>query len=148
MRDVLTLLLVVLAVGLFAGLWSYFLWLTLRASTAPPALDPLVVGVATTLAGILGAAFAIALGIDTSEDPEEGVRGPIDAASVLTGESWAEYVTSASILVYFLVSVAVLVVWLFRRTLAPEPVKNLALIFVGYAISVLTIALNVQDKVS
>jgi hypothetical protein len=145
MRDVLTLALVLLGVGLFAVLWGYFLWDTLRASSKP-VLDAGLVGVANGLAGILGAAFAVVLGVDRTEDRDETFNGPVDAASVLTTRAWAEYVTSASIIVYFVVGIAVLVVWLFRRQFAPEPVKNLALIFVGYATSVLAIALNVPDK--
>jgi heme A synthase len=149
MRDWLTLALIALGVALFAGLWVNFLWATWRAPAGTtPTLNSNAVAVANVFGGILGTAFAVALGINQGEDKNEDVHGSNDAAGVLTTADWSKYLVSLSIIVFFIVGIAALAVWLARIDRAPEAVKNFAMVFVGYAASVLAIALNVPSNVA
>lgn len=150
MRDWLTLPLIALAILLFAGLWAKFLLATWRtpAGTPPPTLDSNAVAVANLFGGILGTAFAIALGINRGEDKTDGVRSVTDAAGVLTTADWSKNLASLSIIVFFLVGIAAVVVWLARMDRAPEAVKNFAMVFIGYAASVLAVALNVPSNLA
>lgn len=74
--------------------------------------------------------------------------GPFDVADVLTTEWWSENISAVCVVLYLLVGVAVLLTYLFRSDRSPELIKNIAVIFVGYVLSILAIALNVQDKLA
>lgn len=148
MRDVITLALIVAGVLFWAGAWSKFMYETWRAPKGtPPDLNSNLVGVVNVFGGILGTAFAVALGINQAQN-QDNVHGANDAANVLTTEDWSRYSVAGAIAVFFIVGVAAFVTWLFRMDRAPEAVKNFALVFVGYAASVLAVALNVPTNVA
>lgn len=149
MDEVLRVVLELIGLALYIGLWGFFVIRTLIApQNQPPSFNPVLVGFANGLAGLFGAAFAIALGIDSTEDPNESLRGPFDVADVLTTEWWSENISAVCVVLYLLVGVAVLLTYLFRSDRSPELIKNIAVIFVGYVLSILAIALNVQDKLA
>ena len=149
MRDWLTLALIAFGVAIFAGLWAKFLWATWRAPAGTaPALNSDAVAVANLFGGILGTAFAVALGINQGEDKNEDVHGVNDVAGVLTTAEWSKYFVSLSIIVFLVVGMAAVVVWLARMDRTPDAVKNFAMVFLGYAASVLAIALNVPSNVA
>src|ERR1044071_6192522 len=101
MRDVLTFALIALAVSLFAGLWGKFLWATWRAPAGtPPTLNPNAVAIANLFGGILGTAFAVALGINQGEDKNANVYGVNGVAGVLTTADWSKKLVSLSIIVF------------------------------------------------
>lgn len=141
MRSLIVFLVIVVCIAGFVGLWASFVRRTWRAE-APVTLDSVLVGVANTLTGLLGTAFAVALGIDKTQDDQETVHGPFDVGDIFSSHDWVESAASAAILAYFFVGVAVLGTWLVKRTVAPEPVKNFATLFTGYLIAVLTVALS------
>jgi hypothetical protein len=118
---------VVLAVIVgFVGFYLYFdVQVFQAANGTPPVLGEVLVGVAALLAGALGSAFAVALGVT----PKTEKVWPLPPLKTILGFGlWA----------YVLVGLVTVVVYLFNPNETPGAVGGLALTIVGYFIAVLT----------
>ena len=152
----------------FAGLYAYFIAEIATASQGtPPILDTAMVSAAAALAGVLGSAFALYIGVPTAEsEVNEALQKDLQAAK---GKNWrsgfrwlaairrilslepggtnrASVPLTFGIWTYALVASAVAVAYLLNRSETPEAIKALAIAFGGYVISFLTAAYGVATR--
>jgi hypothetical protein len=139
---------------LFAGIYAYFIDEILGAPAGhPPVFDSSIVAVAAALAGVLGSAFALAIGVPTAKSQvNEGLREHLQKAAEgqasrtaaytrralspqPTSQSAASWPMTAGIWVYGLVGGATFLTYLISTNETPAPVKALAIAFGGYAVA-------------
>lgn len=158
--DVLRGLLLYGAVLAFAGLYVYFI---VRISAAkpgkPPSLDATMVDAAAVLAGILGSAFALEIGVPPDEHstntrlaatlqrlragqrPPWAARASASIRTVLTFDppstqspSWPK---TFGIWAYAIVASAVTITYVVNQSETPGTIKTLAIAFAGYVLALL-----------
>jgi hypothetical protein len=153
----------------FTALYGYFIAkIGAAADGNPPQLDSTMVGAAAALAGVLGSAFAVYIGVPTAADTvNEGLEDQLNST---TGKHWykdrerflvhvrrifslepggkdvASWPLTAGIWTYALVASAVAVAYLLNRAETPEEIKALAIAFGGYVIALVTAAYGVGTK--
>jgi hypothetical protein len=123
----------------FVAVYSDFIWDIWRArvdDSTPPRFNDGLVTLAGALAGVLGSAFAIALGIakpavDEATGRLAGVRNRFGGLSVaITFGIWA----------YAIVGAAAAVTAVVNLDETPDPIKALSSVFVGYILAVASTA--------
>jgi hypothetical protein len=142
----------------FAGLYAYFMeQIVVAPSGEPPHPGAALVSVAAALAGILGSAFALAVGVPTratnagltrqlEEMEKSGGKNKIRARArqFLSlepgGRKSASWPQTIGIWVYALVAFAVAVVYLVNQGETPPTIKALAVAFAGYVVAFMTAA--------
>jgi hypothetical protein len=120
---------------IYAYLYFTFLRDILDASTGqPPDLDNSNVQLATGIGGLLAAVFAVAFGIQRKDPTVDEKK--LNLGATITPE--AQWVTSISIVVYFLVGAATL--WVSRDSGAetPQEIQATATVFAGYLAAIFT----------
>jgi membrane associated rhomboid family serine protease len=152
------------AVLTFAGFYIYFIVQITKATGKPPGLPAAMVSVAAALAGVLGSAFAVAIGVPTDpsatnsrlarvmrEDKESGKR----RARTLLGRALSlepartdepSWPLTLGIWAYALVGVAVAITYFLNQPQTPDSVKALAVAFAGYVLALVTAAYGVGPK--
>jgi len=138
----------------FAGFYLYFIVEIFRASGTPPTFDPAMVAASAALAGVVGSAFALVIGLPTDKiSVNPGVQEAIDNATrqrekivpwlrkILSYEpcnaqssSWP---MTFGIWAYALVASAVAVTYVLNQSETPDTIKTLAVAFAGYVIALL-----------
>jgi hypothetical protein len=153
------------AVLAFAGLYVFFIVeiVSVSGHAAPIGETPIVV--AAALAGVLGSAFALAVGVPTKESETNGklqehlettgLKPPVTTRAAMHPTGWERFlarlhrvlslepasVYAASwprtfgVWTYALIATAVAVTFIFKETETPEAVKALAVAFGGYVIA-------------
>jgi hypothetical protein len=153
------------AIFTFVGFYAYFI---VKISTAsggtPPTFDATMVSAAAALAGVLGSAFAVVIGVPTDPsstneqlrtamaEAETGRRSKIVVAlrKVLSLEpshvdkpSWP---LSVGIWAYATVGAAVAVTYFLNQEETPGTIRTLAVAFGGYVIALVTMAYGIGTK--
>jgi hypothetical protein len=153
---------------MFAGLYIYFIVRILAASpSSRPELDPALVKAAAALAGVLGSAFALEIGIPTEErSTNSGLRKAIDAADEGDGRRrnralarvWrllslepsdtqsASWPKTFGIWVYAIVAGIVALTYILAPSQTPDAIKALAIAFGGYIIALINTAYGLVTK--
>lgn len=143
---------VVLFADIVAQIWS--------ANGTKPTIDPIEMGAAAALAGVLGAAFAVYIGVPSSPDTtNEALRADLKSnpgswatrlRRVLSlesgGENSASWPLTAGIWVYAIVATAVAVTYVANPAETPDEVRSLALAFGGYVIAMIYAAYGISPK--
>jgi hypothetical protein len=147
----------------FAGFYAYFMEeiVSARAGHAP-AFAPALVAAAAALAGVLGSAFALVIGVPTGQggvnqdlsaefdkDQQNRRRGvwiwrllSLEPA----GTKQASWPLTAGIWTYAIVASAVAIVYFLHSAETPETIKALAVAFAGYVITLVTTAYGLATK--
>jgi hypothetical protein len=153
------------AVFVFAGLYIYFMVDIFQAkSGAAPSFDGTLISAAAALAGVLGSAFALAIGVTTSAgetnsalhrslaEPKPSrkhrtvsrLRRLLSIAPANTqGVSWPK---TLGIWAYALVGSAVAITYITHQNETPSSIKALAVAFGGYVIALVTTAYGIKAK--
>ena len=138
----------------FAGFYIYFVVEIFRANGTPPSFDPAMVSASAALAGVLGSAFALVIGLPTDRSSiNPGIQEAIDNAGrqrekivpwlrkILSYEprnaqssSWP---MTFGIWAYALIATAVAVTYVLNQSETPDTIKTLAVAFAGYVIALL-----------
>jgi hypothetical protein len=141
----------------FAGFYVYFMVRIFQETGKPPTFDPAMVSAGAALAGVLGSAFALVVGLPTDKSSvNPGIQDAIDNAakprerivpwlrkifsyepSSARSSSWP---MTFGIWAYALVASAVAVTYLLNQNETPDTIKTLAVAFAGYVIALLTSA--------
>ena len=144
------------AVLTFAGLYLYFV-VRISAATRAPAFGTALTSAAAALAGVLGSAFALEIGVPTdSRSTNQALsqaisqaRTPSDRARVRVWQvfslersdaaspSWPKTV---GVWLYAIVASAVAVTYVLNQSQTPDAIKALALAFGGYVIALVNAA--------
>ncbi|MFI5427467.1 hypothetical protein [Aeromicrobium sp. UC242_57] len=129
--DALKKFLIVVGILGFVGLHGYFLLKIVRADGVTADLSGVAVGIGATLTGVLGAAFAVAMGVKEIAGNNRGMdafrAGPTNE-QILTVGVWT----------YALVGLASTLVYVFNSDETPGSISSLALVFVGYVAAVIS----------
>jgi hypothetical protein len=139
----------------FVGLYGYFIVKISNASVAPQ-LDGVLISAAAALAGILGSAFALEIGVAT---PPGGTNSRLNTAfeavkpkkpahlrlqQALSLEpvnvDAASWPKTIGIWLYALVAAAVAITYALNPNQTPSTIKALAVAFAGYILALLTAA--------
>jgi hypothetical protein len=129
----------------------------------PPALDGTMVSVAAALAGVLGSAFALVIGIPTREEAvNQGLRTALETTTTGTqkaivllrrifslepgGSDRASVPMSAGIWIYATVGTAFAVTYFLNQDETPPEVKGLAVAFAGYVVALMTAAYGLTPR--
>jgi hypothetical protein len=140
----------------FAGLYGYFIVRISTAAGPPPILDSVVLSAAAALAGVLGSAFALEVGVTTPRGAtnsrldrlvraaKPNRRAHLRVQQLLSLEpinvnssSWPKTI---GIWVYAVVGAAVAVTYALNPHQTPPMIKALAVAFAGYILALLTAA--------
>jgi hypothetical protein len=138
----------------FAGLYGYFIVKISTATRQPPVLPAVLVSAAAALAGVLGSAFALEVGVTTPPSAtnstldrqlaKQGKRIHLRLRQLLSLEpiniraaSWPKTV---GIWLYAIVGAAVAVTYALNPNQTPATIKALAVAFAGYILALLTAA--------
>jgi hypothetical protein len=138
--DALKLAFLVGGIAVFAALYSWFFESIWAAHGSPPHLNSQAVYLASLLAGALGTAFAVAVGIQR-KDPATNEK-KLALGSTLLASGWGQVLANAGVWVYALVGVTSLVTVFWNQAESPASIKAFAAAFIGYAVSVFTSALT------
>jgi hypothetical protein len=150
----------------FAGFYAYFMERIASASQgSPPALDAAMVSAAAALAGVLGSAFALVIGVPT--DPSttnlglaEMLDSTTEAPKVTKARAWIWKLLSLEpggakrpswpltfgIWSYAAVASAVAITYLLNQAETPEAIKALAILFAGYVLAFVTAAYGIAKS--
>ncbi len=150
----------------FAGLYAYFMARIVAADHGPPKLDTAMVTAAAGLAGVLGSAFALYIGIPT-DATNEGLAKALEQTESKSffrdvdralatirkmlslepgGQDVASWPLTFGIWVYAMVASAVALTYLLNRAETPPEIKALAVVFGGYVIAFVTAAYGLAGK--
>lgn len=152
------------AVAAFAALYVYFVVEIFQASAgAPPAFSTAIVSAAAALAGVLGSAFALAVGVPTTDnatnqalcaaigdarDKSFGRKLLVILRRALSLEpaatDQASWPMTAGIWIYAAVATCVAITYVVNQNETPDSVKALAVAFGGYVIAFVTAAYRNQ----
>jgi len=119
-------------IATFVGLYTYFVVEIWNAPNAnPPEFETGLLGVAGTLAGVLGGGFAVAVGVDKPENaPSPRLLGkfgePFRGLSLLV---------TLGIWSYAAVGAAAAATMILNLNETPDVVKGLASVFAGYVLA-------------
>jgi hypothetical protein len=149
------------AVLTFAGLYAYFMEEIVSASKTYPHLNGAMVSAAAALAGVLGSAFALVMGVpirttnealakdldparvDDHFDPKK-LRLKTRLRRVLSlepgGTDQASWPQTFGVWTYASVASAVAIVYVLNQAQTPPAIKGLAVAFGGYVIALMTAA--------
>jgi hypothetical protein len=155
----------------FAGLYAYFMEQIWSTSQGTAKFDAVMVAAAAALAGVLGSAFALVIGVPTDatnegladeaarvRDNEGRWKGKVAARSkarfwlrrLLSLEPgkghWASWPMTFGIWTYATVASAVSVTYLLNQSATPKDIKALAIAFGGYVITFVTAAYGTASK--
>ncbi|MFZ0088989.1 MAG: hypothetical protein WAL63_05760 [Solirubrobacteraceae bacterium] len=155
-------LLMYAAILSFASLYVYFIVRILSAPAShPPGLDAAMVTTAAALAGILGSAFALEIGVPTNPaatnpEPRRALAEASTTSKKLTARlrillslepsdtttrSWPK---SFGIWAYAVVGSAVAIAYITNQSETPSAVKALAVAFAGYVLALVRTAYTVK----
>jgi hypothetical protein len=157
----------------FAGLYAYFMEQIWSTSQGTAKFDAAMVGAAAALAGVLGSAFALVIGVPTDatnaglakdnakvKDPKgrwQKDAKPKDLArfvlrrllSLEPGDThWASWPMTFGIWMYAAVASSVSITYLLNQSETPKDIKALAIAFGGYVITFVTAAYGTAAKKS
>jgi hypothetical protein len=144
----------------FAVFYAYFMAKIVAAGgNHPPKLNSAMVSAAAALAGVLGSAFALVVGVPTdatNEDLARAIQQDKDKKHFWRkflslepgGLNLASWPLTFGIWVYALVASAVAIVYLVNQGETPEAIKALAIAFAGYVIAFMTAAYGIAAKKS
>jgi hypothetical protein len=142
----------------FAGFYAYFMeQIASAANNTQPNLNTAMVSAAALLAGILGSAFALVIGVPvraTNEGLAEALDKPVEERQRGTwlrrllslepgGKDRSSWPQTFGIWMYAAVASAVAVVYLVNQGETPTEIKALATAFGGYVIAFMTAAYGV-----
>jgi ABC-type branched-subunit amino acid transport system permease subunit len=143
----------------FVGFYAYFMVRIAQApSHKPPQLNTAMVSAAAALAGVLGSAFALAVGTPApavNEDLAQKLQSgsitkctrlrqflSLEPAAV-SGASWPQ---TFGIWMYACVALAVGAISLLNQAETPETLRALAVAFGGYVVALMTGAYGIATK--
>lgn len=148
----------------FAGFYAYFMeQIAAAANNTPPHLNTAMVSAAAALAGILGSAFALAIGVPVRATnkalaaalaPGEGRKVPKGTwlRKVFSlepgGTDRASWPQTVGIWMYAVVAAAVAIVYFLNQGETPTEIKALATAFAGYVIALMTAAYGIGTSSS
>jgi hypothetical protein len=146
----------------FAALYGYFMAkIAAAANNTPPNLSNAMVAAAAALAGVLGSAFALVVGVPTdatNEDLSKALADQTDPKKqrllflrkILSLEPGGRKLPSGpltfGIWAYAIVAGAVAIVYILNQGETPEAIKALAIAFAGYVIAFMTAAYGIASK--
>ena len=135
--DALRLTLVALFVLAFLVLHLYIAN-EIRTAEAgePPDLDDLLLAAATGTSGVLGAGFALAMGLKKQEDPNALVGWT--AFPKLDASKLKRLILTAGVWGYAAIGVVLVLVWVLNQDETPSVVRATAIGFVGYIVGLAT----------
>ena len=157
------------AILTFVGFYAYFIAKIFAAAAGkPPSFDATMVSAAAALAGVLGSAFALVIGVPTNPtSTNEDLKKAIDALAgsgegarpstvVVTlrkifslepsDEHKASWPLTIGIWAYAVVGSAVAVTYFLNQNETPDAIKTLALAFGGYVIALVTAAYGIGSS--
>jgi hypothetical protein len=147
------------AVFSFAGFYAYFMERIATAATGkPPHLSTAMVGAAAALAGVLGSAFALVIGVPTEATNEDlgaamadrDRSGRTRLRRVFSLEparrNLASWPLTFGIWIYAAVATATAIVYLINSSETPAGVRALAIGFAGYVLAFMTAAYGIATK--
>jgi hypothetical protein len=138
--------LIALAVLAFFVIWAILLIDVWSAKSGkPPDLDDVLVGAGAALAGVVGAGFALAMGLEKKKPPDESlavtsIALPKPALPKLGREEARSWILTIGIYGYAAVSIVAVITWLANRSETPEEIQTLAIGFVSYVLALATSA--------
>jgi hypothetical protein len=146
---------------MFAAFYGYFIAEIASAATNhPPKLDRTMVAAAAALAGVLGSAFALYVGLPsdtTNEDLERALAKETDTSKKRnfwrrqnwwrrflslepSGRHRASWPLTCGVWVYAIVATAVALVYVLNQGETPASIRTIAIGFAGYVVSFMTAA--------
>jgi hypothetical protein len=132
------------AVFAFAAVYIYFIVniVEAKAGTAP-SFDGTLVSAAAALAGVLGSAFALAIGVTTSSGE---TNSALHAALAAPDAGRARSALSQLRRVLSVAPANVAITYITHQNETPPTIKALAVVFAGYVIALVTTAYGVKAK--
>jgi hypothetical protein len=143
----------------FAAFYGYFMTKIVAAGhNHPPQLNSAMVSAAAGLAGVLGSAFALAVGLPSgptnddlgaaiSADPKRRRTQLRKLLSLEPGNAdSASWPMTFGIWVYAVVAAAVAIVYLLNQGETPPTIKALAIAFAGYVLAFVTAAYGLATR--
>ncbi len=151
----------------FAGIYAYFMTLIANAGDgSEPGFSEALVGAGAAIAGVLGSAFALVIGVPT---PKEGVNAKLASAldaldenspkvAKSTARLWqffsfdpakAERMSvplTVGVWAYGVVGAAVSLIYILHPNETPEAVRALAVLFGGYVVAFVTAAYGLTRR--
>lgn len=142
----------------FAGLYADFMEQIFTATNGkPPVFDTAMVSAAAALSGVLGSAFALVIGVPTTQGAVNvGLFKAIQTATstkdkllvfirrILSldpgGTDQASWPMTFGIWVYAAVAAAVAITYFLNQNETPDALRTLAIAFGGYAVALVTAA--------
>jgi hypothetical protein len=148
------------AVLTFAGFYGYFIWKIGAANENPPSFNSAMVTVAAALAGVLGSAFALAIGVPSKTvneplskqiqkekgNPQKRTRLRKYLSLEPGGVGMASWPLTFGIWVYAIVAAAVAIVYFVNQNQTPPGIKALAVAFAGYVLALVTSAYGLASR--
>lgn len=153
------------AVFAFAALYIYFIVNIFQANPGKaPSFDGTLVSAAAALAGVLGSAFALAIGVPTATGETNSALHAALAApnpsraekalsqlrrllSIAPGSTQtASWPKTLGVWVYAVVGSAVTITYITNQNETPASIKTLAVAFGGYVIALVTTAYGIKAK--
>jgi hypothetical protein len=154
--DTFRMLIALAVLALFVGIYVYLIFVSWRSATLSP-FSPQFVFVANALAATIGTIVATTFGqelppgptttsttVASSEptppaapavNPNLPAKALVQAATVETGQTWRENVSASYTIAYFVLGIAAIVTWLFKKK-PPEMVTTLAYITFGLMLNI------------
>ncbi len=151
------------AILAFAALYVYFIIEILSAGAhKPPNFDGAMISAAAALAGVLGSAFALKVGVVPTH-VNDALRQHLAATPAGTGAKVNRLIHQAlsldpgdkesnswpltfGIWVYAIVASAVAITYIFNQSETPGPVKALAVTFAGYVLALINAAYGLSKS--
>jgi hypothetical protein len=139
----------------FAGFYIYFILEIFRATGKPPTFDPAMVSASAALAGVLGSAFALVIGLPTDKNSvnvgvQEAIKKASKPRSKIVPWLWnvfsyeprnaqsSSWPMTFGIWAYAVIASAVAVTYFLNQNETPDTIKTLAVAFAGYVVALLT----------
>ena len=145
----------------FAGFYAYFMTRIAEATTnKAPHFNPAMISASAALAGVLGSAFALVVGVPTDTVNEDLRAAMTDEEKKKKPMTWLRRALSLEpaaddasswpltfgIWMYAAVASAVAVVYFLNQGETPSMIKALAIAFAGYVIALVTAAYGLATK--
>lgn len=143
LTGMLTLAMILLAIGAFCALWIYILVTVWKsAGGTPPVFNDAVQYLAPVLTALVGGIVALVFGVSIAQPPHSGLQ----ASFALVSFTPATWIYGVYVIAYLALGAASGVTWVARSSVTPALVKNYAMSAIGLLVAVVGASFGLKPQ--